>query len=694
MAIAATVPVVWGVMTDRLEEASWITLAAECICWVELKGSFAQRFRVLVGGAFLALFFAALGAITAGSIWLSMAAMLLVGFLAGLFKNLGDRGAGLAVCVQVLFVLSNAFPIANFDVLEERLSLVALGGIWTIFTGVLASAFIPAQQPYRRTIALIWRANANLSRAIAKGWDGRSVRSTIRELYEKEKEVRVALDTSFNFFERMAHQQDKRQKDQYELAQLRKATALVASHIVAIGEEVEQVRIKEVHPELRIKLHDTLRALGQALDRMGVFVVSLKPEEELLINSRMLRLNKLIALLKEHKQFDEHLREDTLKRVVQLLERTVKLMQVSLDRIEEMGEDLPAFKSYSLFKTLLILHPRHWLRNIRLLFNLNTNNARYAIRSAIAATIGLFIYKWFDINYGYWIAFTSLIVIQPYFTATFKKAVDRVMGTLAGGVVGGLLIMLPTGIYAKELMLFLSFIFMVYFIRKRYSIAVFFITVSVVLLFDVEEIMNPSLIIIRALCTIGGAVLGITAGFALLPTWDRNLLPKHLADALACNYQYFIATFFPRREITWTRHKRSTESKNSNAFDSFSRYMQEPFIGNKKRIMAYYQLINHSVRITRELNNIHLEWESKSATEQIGDQAMQHVLILECLDWFNKNLNQMERLHVGIAKNRIEVPDEYHPAFTLNLQQVIYIEKLLIELKTLHQDLLHIDEKQ
>lgn len=688
MAVSAVLPILWGIATGQMAKASWIVITAEVISWVELKGSFAQRLRVLLGGAFLAALFALLGGLTGKIIWLSVLAMLGVGFLAALFKNLGDRGSGLAICVQVLFVISNAYPPPDAGAMEERLILVLIGGLWTTLVGVAASVFEPNQQPFRRTIALIWRANAQLAEVIYKGWDGRSARSSIRDIFLKEKEIRTVIDNSFHFFETMAFQAQKTEKEKYHLVQLRKATALIAANLIAVSEELEQVRIKEVNPELRLKIYDALRVLGQALDRMGIFVINLKPEEKLLIESRILRLEKLIALLRDeekNKPFPQ------LSRVIQLLERTLKLIEVSQQRIRDLGEDAPVFQSYSLIETTMILHPQHWQRNLRLLFSFSGNTLRYAIRSAVAAALGVLVYKLFDINYGYWLPFTALIVVQPYFSATIKKAVDRVLGTLAGGIAGGVILMLSPTLIIKETILFLCFIMMVYFIRKRYAVAVFFITLSVVMLFDVEDRYNSSLIITRALSTVTGAVFGLVAGFLLLPTWDKKWLPVHLSEALSCNYQYFLATFFPKgiQASEWTRFKRNAESKNSNAFDSFTRYMREPLAG-KRYYLSFYQLINHSIRITRELNNIHLERESGEEPVQADQELYPQKCIEECLEYFHKNLHALERFQKGISRSarpRKLVREEIPP---MTSQQVIHLEKLLIELKTLYENLGHI----
>jgi len=690
MAVAAIVPVIWGTMTNNAEAATWITLTAECICWVELKGSFAQRIRVLSGGTVLALLFGILGSITGQSLWWSVLAMLFVGFISGLFKNLGDRGSGLAICVYVLFIIANAFPTHSTAELQQRVLLIAIGGGWNFIIGAVAALATRVQEPYRRTIALIWKANASLLHEITKGWDGASLRSSLRDIYEKEKEVRTAIDGSFHFYEKMAHQVSRSEKVDYSLAQLRKATALIATHIEAISEELESLKVKDVEEELRVKLHATLKALEEAFERMAVYVILLRPEEELLLGLKVSRFNTHLALLREAASLHNIPQATTFARTIQLLERTHRLFESGISQLQQI-EDLPVFRSYSLMKTVLILHPKHWWRNTKLLFDLNTFTTRYALRSALAATIAMFLYKWLDIKFGYWIAFTVILVVQPYFGATFKKAVDRVVGTVAGGIVGGLLILVPASLYVQEIMLFVCFVCMVYFIRKRYSVAAFFITLSLVLLFEVEADADWTLIGIRALATACGAALGIGAGFALLPNWDRKWLPIHLSNAIHCNYSYFLATFFKNQPLNWTRHKRSAESKNSNAFDSFNRYMQEPAIKQRPYIV-FYQLITHNVRITRELNNIHLEQEGREPVSEIATAEQQEKLN-ECLLWFNQNLLEISRLNPEIEFAPFEPEQDFRTNFCPSVHQMYYVDKLLFELKALHQGLAALNEQ-
>jgi uncharacterized membrane protein YccC len=341
-------------------------------------------------------------------------------------------------------------------------------------------------------------------------------------------------------------------------------------------------------------------------------------------------------------------------------------------------------------KTLFILHPEFWIRNLRLLLNFNTLTARYAIRSAIAASLALFIYKWFHIDHGYWLPFSVMIVIQPYFGATFKKAIDRVAGTLLGGLAGGLLLRFPVYMHVKEVILFLTFVFMVYYIRKKYSVAAFLITLNLVLLFNIEAALNPMLIITRALCTVGGASLAVIAGFALLPTWDKKWLPRHLAEAIHANYKYFTDSFFSdSRKVGWTKLKRTAETGNSNVFDSFNRYIQEP--ASNGNTTQYFDVITHNIRITRYLNSIQLEEENTLYEPLNVPGQRQQEKINECLYWFNKVEGAIQKTSTNDAIEILSYKEGFSSPFKLSRSQEVYLEKLLIELKAMHSDLVKLN---
>ena len=685
MALSGTLPIIWGLATGRLSDATWITLTAEAVCWVELKGSFSWRARTLVTGAVLAMAFSILGTITGTNVWLSMVGMFVAGYLATLLKNIGDRASGLALCVYMLFIICNAYPAKEPFEIKHRLVLMAIGATWPVVVGIFASLLMPAQQPFRRQIALIWRSIAILITTVSKGGTDKNKREFSEDILLKEKDVRTAIDNSYAFYSRMAHQVNKKNNQQYQLALLRKNAGLVAVNIIAIAEEMEHINIPALDETLRVKAATLFSAMNEAVNRISVFVITLKPEEKLLAVSHINRLKKLTALIRQYPLETDIKQTIAIKRILQLTDRTIKLLESAIQRIEHMGVDIPVYRSYSFLKTVFVLRPQYLFSNLRILFNTNSLTTRYALRSAIAATLALFIFKWFHIDHGYWLPFSVMIVIQPYFGATFKKARDRVIGTLLGGLAGSLLLHLPAGLHIKEGILFLTFILMVYFIKRQYAIAVFIITLNLVLLFNIELAYNNTLMVTRALCTIGGSLLAIVSGLALLPTWDRKWLPSHLANAVNSNYEYFIATFYSAKRITnWTRYKRISESDNSNVFDSFNRYVDDP---GKVKSLEYYDLITYNVRITRDLNNIHLEQDEKKIVQTSFATAIQQKKVDECLQLFNSVMEYLPEFNPAIKINIRTNAENIPTPFLLNDTQMVSLEKLIIELKTMQGDM-------
>lgn len=685
MGISGTLPIIWGLATNRLEDAIWITLPAEAISWVEMKGSFTWRVRTLLSGALLAVFFAVLGTVIGGNIGLSVIGMFVVGYIATVLKDLGDRASGLAICVYLLFIICNAYPATDLIHIEHRAKLIAIGAAWPVLVGIAASLVMPVEEPFRRQIALIWRSIAELVEAVAKnGVNDKNV-NAVREVYLKENDVRQALNHSFDFYSSMSHQITPKDNQQYQLGLVRKAAGLVAVNVIAMGEEMNHIAITGLDELLRIKAASLYSAMKEAVSRISVFVITLRSEEKLLAVSHINRLKKLAVLIREYPMPADARQVAAIKRILQLTDRTVKLLERSIQHIESMGNDKPVFRSYSFTKTLFILKPGYFFNSLRVLLNFNTLTTRYALRSAIAATVALFVFKWFHIDHGYWLPFSVMIVIQPYFGATFRRAIDRVVGTLLGGLVGGLLLYIPTGLHVKEAVLFLTFILMVYYVRKQYAIAVFVVTLNLVLLFNIDSSYNNTLMITRALCTIGGSGLAVLSGFLLLPTWDSKWLPRHLAAAIQCNYDYFVATFFARgRNENWIKNKRNVESKNSNVFDSFKRYMEDP---GKEKSAIYYDIITNNVRITRNLNNIHLEQDEKKAGQDELASVAQQERVNVCLDLFNKLVQHLPELDADEMKSITERNEHFLSPFRLNDAQMISLEKLIIELKTMNEDM-------
>jgi uncharacterized membrane protein YccC len=468
---------------------------------------------------------------------------------------------------------------------------------------------------------------------------------------------------------------------------LRKNAALVSVNLISIAVELEYISTADIHPALRVKAATLFSALREAVSRMSTLVLTLKSEEKLLAATQVKRIKKLTALIKNFPLPEGERQTEAIQKIVMLTGRTTKLLESAISRVEQLGNDVPVYRSYSMIKTMFVLQPKKIASNVRTLFNFNSLAIRFAFRSAITAAIALFVGVFFKIDHGYWLPFSLMIVIQPYFGATLKKAIDRITGTILGGIAGGLLVLVPTDLHIKEALLFITFVVMVYYVRKNYAIAAFAVTLNLVLLFNIDQTFSYQLLLIRALSTVGGSLLAVVAGFALLPNWDKKWLPRHLAEAVYANYTYFNGTFYSNIN-NWIKNKRRVESANSNVFDSFNRYMEEP--GSSKSDV-FYDVITCNIRVTRDLNNINLEQEEKSNVES-SPAPEQLALVAECNQLFLDIIGVMRQINAHVPAPK---PAELQTGvfqFKLNHFQLISLQKLRLELQHMKEDIVHLAE--
>ncbi|KAA5532419.1 FUSC family protein [Taibaiella lutea] len=708
VALSVTVPLIWGAVYGKGSGAEWMAIAGECVSFIELKGNIGQRVRLLLSASILSVLFCIVGSIAGNIIWIGLPGIFIVGFLSGLFKNLGDRGMGLALSVYIFYIIASAYPVADGAELWARCGWVALGSLWTVIVGLCSFLFIRIGTPYRRTIAAIWRSVAALAQTTGKGLDGRHTRSSVREIYLKEKDVRTAIDNSLSLFEETLDQVNKKHKDKYALAQSRRIASLVSLHIIQISELTEQLTKHTSNRQFTLQFYSLFRTIEQIGERMDIFLLTLKEEERILVSSRIDRLKKLSLFIAEQPEAKMPVLSILVKKILVLTDRVIKLVDKSLDVLSKPDEQR-VYRSYSFIQTLNILHPRYLTSNIKQLFNPDRVTTKYALRIGVAAFIGAligfllaensFFSLWLQQHYGftlielhhhgYWIPFTTIIVSQPYFGATLKKGIERTIGTLAGIIVGTGFLMLPFPDLSRFILVFASSVFLIYFLRRQYSVAAFFITLMLVGLLAIEPTFNEGLMYARLFCTIIGSVLAISAGFLLLPAWDKNELPKFLAEAFISNFAYFRESFYNLEYQTqWTKLKRTAETKNSNAYDSFTRFMQE-MRGRRKGYANYYYMLTHNVRITRELNNFHSETELEQEKVPIQEKTKYYQMLNECDDLFRENLRLIIKAGNKYVNTELTktFPENGFANITPTENQLVFVEKVLIELKAVRAGL-------
>jgi len=163
---------------------------------------------------------------------------------------------------------------------------------------------------------------------------------------------------------------------------------------------------------------------------------------------------------------------------------------------------------------------------------------RHAIRLTIGFAAGIGIILISDLH-GYWVVLTTLFVLQPSYSATRVKLKQRISGTLIGIIIGAsLLYLFPTERSQLFLLAISAFLFF-YYLRQNYSRAVTFITLLVLLAFNVLYQQGYVVTVPRIIDTLTGCSIAFLLAKLVLPNWQYKQFPKYLVEAITANQNYF-----------------------------------------------------------------------------------------------------------------------------------------------------------
>lgn len=180
---------------------------------------------------------------------------------------------------------------------------------------------------------------------------------------------------------------------------------------------------------------------------------------------------------------------------------------------------------------------RSYFERFKLQLNINHPKMRYALKLSLSFIISYGIYKYFNIEKGEWIILTVLLVLQPSYSETRKFLFQRILGTLAGVVLGIIIIKLFTFYGQIALMIVSAYLFF-FWMKRKYSISVIYVTFFVMCAFNIianegVNVMGP-----RLVDTLIGAFISFLVVRFLWPNWQYKKLPNLLSEAVLKNATY------------------------------------------------------------------------------------------------------------------------------------------------------------
>ncbi|MDG6881715.1 Inner membrane protein yccS [Phocoenobacter uteri] len=163
---------------------------------------------------------------------------------------------------------------------------------------------------------------------------------------------------------------------------------------------------------------------------------------------------------------------------------------------------------------------------------------RHAVRLSIVVFVCCSLVPIFEIQQGYWVLLTAILVCKPNYSATKKRLIQRVLGTVLGVFVGLSLQYLSPTLEAQLGIIVASSSLFFFFMEKKYSYSSFFITIQVLVSFDVIGLGEEVAMLPRIVNTFIGAGIAWFAVSFMWADWKYLNLRANLVESLQSSSLY------------------------------------------------------------------------------------------------------------------------------------------------------------
>jgi uncharacterized membrane protein YccC len=399
------------------------------------------------------------------------------------------------------------------------------------------------------------------------------------------------------------------------LERLHLLSSRFATHVLALDTAMETRGLHRGLADGTAAFQPVFQSLENVARAVALTTVSRQPSHLTALDVRLRRLTNLLEAARTgviarstRLPLGRHL-VDILGQIAALVPEIKSAVRETTDRASERGAfslellDLHTWRLGSLSATLN-LSPR-----------IDRSLMRFILRFGTLLVLSVFVYKWFEIPHGYWLGLTLVVVMQPDYGSTRQRAAERVLGTLLGSVLASGLLFLDLPRATLLAAAALTAFFFALFLKRRYDVAVVFVTVMVVLLTEIGGPVSWQLTFERLACTLAGGGLALLAAHIFWPAWEKDRFQPLMSKALLAGREYIRLLSRRLREGTGrgpelTPAKRGLETANSEVFASLRRMYGEP--KNRADVLQdAAAMANGNLRLARVLNLLLLHLANK-----------------------------------------------------------------------------------
>ncbi len=522
----------------HLAGGTWMSLAGFSGALADRGGPYRTRAVTLATLTLAGAAGAALGTFAAAHPSVAIPLTFAVAVVCSLARAYGVAGASVGVSVLNIYVIALGYPPSSPGDALARAQFVVVGGAWAMLVALVLWPLRP-YRPVRLAVAHAYRALADYSETAVTSRDSVAM-APLR--------VRAALEAARAALATVRRGRPGETRRGERLLVLGEIADQLFGQLFGLGDVAEtipaELRRSDAETALSSALASvagTARAIADGIEQERGSVVP-----EVGWGGDQLRASLPTA----HGEVAEDEGVTHYHQAAMLLDRLAEYagLAAAVTGGLNQGGAVPAIE-----RPREVEDPEQGpapLAPLRAVLAADSIVLRYALRVGLVTTAAVALTGALDLKRGYWVTITAVIILQPYSGATSQRALQRVLGTIVGGVLTAALAALFHDPLAILVLAFLLSGVSVALLPLNYAVFSIFLTPTFVLLAEASA-GDWHLAGVRILNTLLGGGLALAGNRLLWHSREAERLPGYLAAVVRAMRRYFdrvVALFDDRGE--------------------------------------------------------------------------------------------------------------------------------------------------
>lgn len=520
--------------------------------------------------------------------------ILLCSFFFTMFSVFGNRAASLGTAVLLILVLRMDKIATPLEVVYDSL-LILCGGIWYMLVALLFFKLYP-YRPAQRLLGYCLHETARFLKIKSALYN---INTNIDEEYKKLVAQQVVVNEKQDDLRELLYKTRELIKEPTDTGKLLMVTFAdvmdLYENIMATWYDYALLRQRFGNSNILGDVSIILQDIADEIDRIGLAIQSNQPYKKQYELLPVLDILKTRIDAMEDSGNSNLVLKKILVNLRNLGEKTDELMNY-FRAGTAVKRKLRSDIEYSKFVSHQVISKNVFINNLVL----DSAVFRHSLRMMITCVAGFIIAKFFsNTNHSYWILLTIIVILKPGFSLTRQRNFERFFGTIAGGLIGLLIVYF---VHDRTVLFVLIIFFMIgtyTFIRVNYIVMVIFTTPYILILLNLLGVGFINATEERLLDTAIGSVLSLMASYLLFPHWESTQLENYMVNVLKANVDYLkqLAQLFSGTANSLLEYKlvrKELYISTANLSAAFLRTLSEPKSKQRNSKEIYeFMVLNH-----------------------------------------------------------------------------------------------------